>query len=159
MDPAQLHTLFELAKTSRDAAASRLGRLEQQAQQAREHLQTLQDYSDDYALRLQTQPGDTLDPAAQANQRAFLSRLRIALQTQLTEVGAREQASAAARAELAVCQRKIKSLETLIQRRADETQRTESRREQRHTDEAAQRLAAPVATQAGPQSTQDLYRL
>jgi flagellar protein FliJ len=159
MESAQLSTLFELAKTARDAAANRLARLEQQAQQAREHLQTLQGYSDDYATRLQTQPGDTLDPAAQANKRAFLARLRAALQTQQAEVGAREQASAAARAELAVSQRKIKSLETLIRRRADETRRTESRREQRGTDEAAQRVAAPIVTQAGSQSTRDLHRL
>jgi len=159
MDPAQLNTLHELAKTSRDAAASRLARLEQQAQQARDHLQTLQGYSSDYATRLQTQPGDTLDPAAQSNKRAFLARLRVALETQQAEVGAREQASAAARAELAVCQRKIKSLETLIQRRADEVLRKQARHEQRHTDEAAQRLSLPAAGQAGSQSTQDLHRL
>jgi len=159
MDPAQLNTLFELAKTSRDAAANRLARLEQQAQQAREHLQTLNSYSNDYAVRLQAQTGDTLDPAAQSNKRAFLSRLRSALDTQQLEVGAREQACAAARAELAVFQRKIKSLETLIQRRASEASRLEARREQRHTDEAAQRVTMPSAAQAGSQSTQDLHRL
>ncbi len=78
MDAAQLNTLFELARTSRDAAATRLARLEQQVQQAREHLQTLVGYSDEYAARLQTQAGDQLDPASQSNKRAFLAKLRLA---------------------------------------------------------------------------------
>jgi flagellar protein FliJ len=140
MDAAQLNTLFELARTTRDAAGARLARLEQQTQQAREHLQTLQNYASDYALRLQAKAGDELDPAAQVNQRAFLARLRAALETQQAEVAAREQAGTNARAELAVCQRKIKSLEALMQRRAEEASRQRARLDQRHTDEAAQRL-------------------
>ena len=160
MDAAQMNTLFELARTSRDAAAARLARMEQQAGQARQHLQTLLAYSEDYAVRLQTQAGDQLDPAAQSNRRAFLDRLRAALETQQCEVGAREQASAAARAELAMCQRKLKSLETLIQRQADETMRRAARHEQRHTDEAAQRAASSqLATPVGSHSTADLHRL
>jgi flagellar protein FliJ len=139
MNPTQLNTLLDVTRIARDSAATRLARLEQQAQQAREHLQTLLGYSADYAARLQTAAGDELDPAAQSNQRAFLAKLRIALETQQREVGAREQASTAARAELAVCQRKLKSLETLIARRAQEESRQVARREQRHTDEAAQR--------------------
>ncbi len=159
MDPAQLNTLLELTRAARDAAAARLARLELLAQQAREHLQTLIGYSNDYAARLQTQAGDELDPAAQSNQRAFLARLRVALETQQQEVGSREQASAVARAELTVCQRKLKSLQTLIERRAEEARRNASRREQRNTDEAAQRITSPIALQAGSQSTGDLHRL
>jgi flagellar FliJ protein len=160
MDPTQLNTLFELTRTSRDAAATRLARLEKQVQLAREHLETLLGYSNDYATRLQTQAGDELDPAAQSNRRAFLAKLRIALETQQREVGAREQASAAARGELAVCQRKFKSLETLIERRAQEAQRSTARREQRHTDEAAQRAASShPASPTSSQSTADLHRL
>jgi flagellar FliJ protein len=139
MTPTQLATLLDLTRIGRDSAATRLARLEQQAQQAREHLQTLLGYSADYAARLQTTAGDELDPAAQSNQRAFLAKLRVALETQHREVGAREQASTEARAELSVCQRKLKSLETLIERRAREESRQVARREQRHTDEAAQR--------------------
>jgi len=160
MDAAQLNTLFELAKTSRDAAATRLARLEQQVQQAQQHLQTLVGYSDEYAARLQTQAGDQLDPASQSNKRAFLAKLRLALDTQQREVGAREQASTAGRAELALCQRKLKSLETLIQRRAEEALRHAARHEQRHTDEAAQRTASSqLASPAGSHSTNDLHRL
>ena len=142
MHPKQLNTLLDLTRTGRDAAATRLARLEHQVQQAREHLQTLVGYSSDYATRLQEQAGDELDPAAQSNKRAFLTRLRVALETQQREVSAREQASAAARAELAACQRKLKSLETLIERRAREELARMARREQRHTDEVAQRAAS-----------------
>jgi flagellar FliJ protein len=138
MHPKQLNTLLDLTRTARDAAATRLAH---QVQQAREHLQTLVGYSSDYATRLHEQAGDELDPAAQSNKRAFLARLRVALETQQREVGAREQASAAARAELAACQRKLKSLETLIERRAREELARTARREQRHTDEVAQRAA------------------
>jgi flagellar FliJ protein len=141
MNSNQLSTLLEVTRIARDSAATRLARLEQQTQQAREHLQTLLGYSSDYAARLQARAGDELDPAAQSNQRAFLARLRVALETQQREVGAREQASAAAQAELAACQRKLKSLETLIERRTrDELQRV-ARQEQRHTDEVAQRAS------------------
>src|SRR6266403_1055132 len=129
------------ASIARDSAAARLARLEQQTQLAREHLQTLQGYSNDYSARLQARAGDQLDPAAQSNQRAFLARLRVALQTQQREVGAREQASAQARGELAACRRELKSLGTLIGRRAQEEQQRAARREQRHTDEAAQRAS------------------
>jgi flagellar export protein FliJ len=159
MDPTQLNTLFDLTRIARDAAATRLARMEQQVQQAREHLQTLVGYSNDYAARLQSQAGDELDPAAQSNKRAFLARLRVALETQQREVGSREQASAAARGELAVCQRKLKSLETLILRRAQEALQRAARREQHRTDEAAQRVSVQAATQTGSQSTLDLHRL
>lgn len=158
MDATQLMRLLELARIARDSAASRLARLEQQVEQAREHLHTLTGYSDDYGARLRAHPGDELDPAAQSNQRAFLARLRVALETQQREVGAREQVSAAARAELTVCQRKLKSLETLIERRAQEESRRAARREQRHTDEVALR-SVQTGTQTGSQSTADLHRL
>ena len=159
MHPKQLNTLLDLNRTARDAAATRLARLEQQVQQAREHLQTLVGYSSDYATRLQEQAGDELDPAAQSNKRAFLARLRVALETQQREVGAREQASAAVRAELAVCQRKVKSLQTLIERQAQEAAQRAARSEQRQTDEAGQRTSLKTNTQPGSQSTLDLYRL
>jgi flagellar FliJ protein len=159
MNATQLLRLLDVARMSRDCAASRLARLQQQARQARDHLQTLVGYSDDYADRLQAHAGDQLDPAAQANQRAFLSKLEVALETQRREVGAREQAAAAAQAELAVHQRKLKSLEALMERRVQEELRDTARREQRHTDEAAQRSATPAAAQAGSQSTTDLHRL
>ena len=159
MDATQLMRLLELAQIARDAAASRLARLDQQVEQAREHLNTLTGYSDDYAARLRARTGDELDPAAQSNQRAFLARLRVALETQQREVAAREQASAAARAELAVCQRKLKSLETLIERRAQEESRRAARREQRNTDEAALRSTLQTSTQTSSQSTADLHRL
>jgi flagellar protein FliJ len=141
MNSNQLNTLLDVTRIARDSAATRLARLEQQTQQAREHLQTLLGYSNDYAARLQARAGDELDPAAQSNQRAFLARLKVALETQQREVGAREQASASARAELAACQRKLKSLETLVERRAQEESQRVARREQRHTDEVAQRAS------------------
>ena len=53
----------------------------------------------------------------------------------------------------------LKSLETLIQRRADDAQRHAARREQRHTDEAAQRTAAHSSSPAGSHSTADLHRI
>jgi flagellar FliJ protein len=141
MNQKQLNTLLEVTRIARDSAATRLARLEEQTKQAREHLQTLLGYSNDYTARLQARAGDELDPAAQANQRAFLSRLRVAVETQQREVSAREQASTAARADLAACQRKLKSLETLIDQRAQEESQRVARREQRHMDEVAQRAS------------------
>ena len=67
MNSTQLNTLLDLTRIARDSAAARLARLEQQTQLAREHLQTLHGYSNDYAARLQARAGDQLDPAAQSN--------------------------------------------------------------------------------------------
>jgi flagellar protein FliJ len=150
MNSTQLATLLDLTRIARDSAATRLARLEQQAQQARDHLRTLLGYSTEYAARLQARAGDELDPAAQSNQRAFVAKLRVALEAQQCEVGAREQACAAARAELATCQRKLKSLETLMQRRAEEESRRVAQREQRQTDEAAQRASIQFGASALP---------
>ena len=158
MDATQLNTLLEVARTARDAATARLAQMQQQVNQARQHQQTLLAYADEYEARVRTQPGDTLDPAAQSNQRAFLAKLRRALEVQQREVTAREQVSAAALADLGVCQRKLKSLETLLARRLQEARLRASQREQRHTDEAAQRTAMRNSDSADG-ATAELHRL
>jgi flagellar FliJ protein len=149
MDNASLNTLMEIATAARDAAMARHAQMERQADQARRNLAVLRGYAGDYAQRGKAQPGDGLDPAAQANWRAFLARLQQAQAAQAAEVERCEHAAAAAGDESAQCQRKLKSLQALARRRAEEAARIEARRDQKHTDEIAQRVQAVQAGGAG----------
>jgi len=139
MNPATLHTLIELAKTKSDAAQARFAALQRALEQARAHLTTLRQYAREYEDRARCRPGDKRDPSAERNQIVFLERLHEAVAAQVREVEAREKAAAGAASDLAQCLRRRKSLETLAQRRIERERRAEARRDQKNTDEFAQR--------------------
>jgi len=139
MNPATLQTLTELAKAKCDAAQARYATLQRALEQARSHLTTLQQYAREYEERARCRAGDQRDPSAERNQLVFLERLHEAVLAQARETEGREQAAAAAANDLTQCLRKHKSLETLAQRRVERERRTEARREQKSTDEFAQR--------------------
>ncbi len=139
MQTATLQTLIEQARTRCEAAQQRLAAAQRALVGAQTHLRVLQQYEREYLQRSRAQPGAECDPSAQHNQRAFLSRLNVAVQTQTRECETGERMLAAARDELAVCQRKYKSLETLAKRQHEERQRSLARNDQKNTDEFAQR--------------------
>ena len=139
MNPATLHTLIELAKGKCDAAQVRYAASQRALEQARAHLATLRQYATEYDERARCRPGDSRDPSAEVNQLVFLERLQQAIAVQEKELEARERAAAAAAADLALCLRKRKSLETLDSRRVERERRTQARRDQKSTDESAQR--------------------
>jgi flagellar FliJ protein len=139
MNPETLHTLIELAKTKSDAAQARHATLQRALEQARAHLATLHQYAQEYEERSRCHPGDRRDPSAERNQVVFLERLHEAVRAQEREIEARGQAVAQAAVEVALCLRKHKSLETLASRRLERQRRSEARRDQKNTDEFAQR--------------------
>ncbi|HYB51232.1 MAG TPA: flagellar export protein FliJ [Burkholderiaceae bacterium] len=146
MNPATLHTLTELAKAKTEAAQTRHATLQRALEQARTHLCTLRQYAGEYEERARCRPGDQRDPTAERNQTVFLERLHEAVATQLREIASREQALAGAANDLVQCLRKLKSLETLATRHVERERRTEARRDQKNTDEFAQRSGGQKAT-------------
>ncbi|SPE35015.1 putative Flagellar protein [Burkholderiales bacterium] len=139
MNPATLRTLIEVAAAKCDAAQARYASMLRLVEKARTHLAMLQQYAKEYRERARCQAGDSRDPSAERNQVVFLDRLQLAIDAQERELGVREKAAAAAAGEVALCLRKRKSLETLASRRIEREQRAEARRDQKNTDEFAQR--------------------
>lgn len=145
MNPETLQTLIELAKSKSDAAQARHATLLRALEQARAHLATLDQYAQEYEERARCRPGDRRDPSAERNQIVFLERLQGAVATQEREIEAREQAVAQAASEVTQCLRKHKSLETLASRRLERQRHSEVRRDQKDTDEVAQRSQSRAA--------------
>jgi len=139
MNPATLRTLIELAAAKCDAAQARYAAMQQLAEKARAHLLMLRQYAKEYDERARCKTGDSRDPSAERNQVVFLDRLQLAVGAQERELAVREKAAAAAAGEVALCLRKRKSLETLALRRIERERIAEARREQKNTDEFAQR--------------------
>jgi len=144
MQPQSLAVLTELALTARDNAAVRCAQSQKLAQQARAQLELLRNYARDYQRRAQTGLAKGSDMAAQLNWRRFAARLEQAIEAQAAEVGAREQQVALAEAELQQAQRKLKSLQTLAERKQAAAQQVAQRKDQKLTDEMARQSARPL---------------
>lgn len=147
MDPNNLRMLIELAATERDAAATRRAQAMQQLAHARAQLDTLQGYVRDYQRRAQTTLSEGCDIAVQNNLRAFVDKLGRAVSQQQAELQRREKIVAAADAEFAQAQRKLKSLEALQARRVEDERLAGARRDQKTMDELSRGAlrASPLA--------------
>lgn len=142
MDAHSLSLLTELALTARDAAAARRAQFQQRLQQAREQLDVLRHYARDYVQRSRDQLAQGCDPAAQLNWRAFAAKLDQAIESQATEVRAREQQLLHGEDELQQAMKRVKSLQTLAERRQDAAQAAANRIDQKLTDEIARTAGA-----------------
>jgi flagellar FliJ protein len=140
MDATNLRMLIELATTARDAAAARRAQAAAAVDMARQQLATLQGYAADYAQRAQTALAQGGDIAAQNNLRAFSAKLGKAMEQQRNEVARREQVLAVAEHEFNEAQRKVKSLQALQSRSAEQARVVAQRREQKLVDELAQTM-------------------
>jgi len=138
--------LIELATTSRDAAAARRAELQQRADDARAQLDVLRNYAHDYVQRSQAQLAAGCDPAAQLNWRAFALKLDQAIAAQQTELHTREQQLVLGEEELQQALRRLKSLETLAERRQLQAQQIAQRIDQKQTDEIARTRRDPMST-------------
>jgi flagellar export protein FliJ len=149
MEPATLSRLIELATTARDAAAAKLARCERTLGRVRASLERLRGYAADYASRAQQQRQRGLDIATEINQRAFDAKLRQASEAQLQEVELHQSHAAAAAAELAQRERKLKSFEKLAAQRALALQLLDAQREQKLNDEIAGQMRVAFPLDAG----------
>lgn len=140
MESANLAMLIELARTARDAAATRRAQASMHADQARQQLTLLRGYARDYERRSAATLSQGVDPAAQDNLRAFLGKLVRAVEIQAAELARREGLCAAADAELLQMRTRLGSLEKLAERHAKAALTHAQRREQRSLDEMANRF-------------------
>jgi len=140
MDSANLGMLIELARTARDAAATRCAQARLSAEQARQQLELLRGYAKDYERRSLATLTQGVDPAAQDNLRAFVDKLERAVQVQATELARRESLCETANAELVRMRARLGSLEKLAERNEKAAATRAQRREQRSLDEFANRI-------------------
>lgn len=136
-----LQTVLEQAEAQRDAAAVALHEARQASQRNDAQADQLRQY------RAETQARWTQNFRRQGAieivhcYRGFMDRLDQATAQQERACSQAAAAVERARRELADRERRVSAVRKLIERRARELQRTEARRDQRQTDEAAQRSA------------------
>jgi flagellar export protein FliJ len=140
MDSASLGMLIELAKTARDAAATRCAQARVQVEQARQQLELLRGYARDYDRRSMATLSQGVDPAAQNNLRAFVGKLTRAVEIQQAELERRQTVLGEADTELQQMRARLGSLEKLAARNEQSAQSKARRQEQRALDEMAGRI-------------------
>lgn len=139
--PTALDTLNDLARRETDEAAKRLGAALKCADEARQKLNMLLGYRDDYAARLDGAQRTGISPMAYQNFVAFMGKLDGAINGQRDIARHADYAAEAARHAWQAAERKRLSYKTLADRAADAEARRENRREQKQMDEHATRQA------------------
>lgn len=137
---ALMHTLLDREKKKRDAAIAEWREAERQADAAREQADSLVSYRAEYRKRWAAQFAQRAPIEIVRCYQGFVERLEQAIGAQQ---GAAQQAAdrvAAARARLHQREIKVATVQRLIERRLQAAALREQRRDQKASDEAAQRL-------------------
>ncbi|MBX3642870.1 MAG: flagellar export protein FliJ [Rubrivivax sp.] len=123
-----------------DTAQGALRQADDAARRARDQHQQLLAYRGEYEARWSAQfhQGGTMDILQ--HYRSFMQRLEQAIAMQARQAALAEQQQAQARHALLECERRLASVRKLIERRGAELAQAGRRREQKHTDEQAQRM-------------------
>lgn len=146
---ALLQTLLQRAEADRDTAANVLRQAEALVQQAELQARQLHDYRGEYDLRWTARFRESGTTALLHCHRGFGQRLDQAInhqQVNSQHLGNRVQQ---ARSVLLAREQRVAAVRKLIERRQAELLKIANRRDQRNTDEAAQR-AATAARGAHP---------
>ena len=145
-----LDPLLEHAESQRNVALSAFNQALARRDGARAQACDLAAYRVDYVQRWQArfQTGAAL--AVVHCYRQFGDRLELAISQQANAVAAAEQTLARANDSLVAHELRVASVRKLMQRREIERSRSDHRREQRATDESAQRMATRRAQQGVP---------
>lgn len=138
---ATLQLLLDRATQERDRLAGELRRGEEVAQRARRQGEQLATYRGEYLQRWGSQFGRGGAIEIVHCYQSFMQRLDEALDQQQRQIDAAEHGVAAIRQLLLQAELRMASVKKLIERRQAELQRGQDRRDQRQTDETAQRLA------------------
>lgn len=139
---AALSLLLQRAEAERDTAVTVLRQAEAQQRQAQAQASQLEDYRGEYDQRWTDRFRQHGTPELMQCHRSFGQRLDQAISHQHHEaqhIGNRVQR---ARDVLQERERRVASVRKLIERRTEELGRIAARRDQRSTDEAAQRTLA-----------------
>lgn len=151
---ALLQTLLERAEQERDAAGAVLRQVEAQVAQAEQQAQALHSYRGEYDQRWTARFQQAGTPELLHCHRGFGQRLDQAIGHQQANTRQLAQRLQQARHQLLAREQRVAAVRKLIGRRQAELLASANRRDQRATDEAAQRATSlqrgqhPLATTA-----------
>lgn len=135
-----LQLLMQREQQQCDQAQAALRRADEAARRATEQQQQLLAYRADYEARwtAQFRGGSTMDILL--HYRSFMQRLEQAVAMQTRQADAAQRHQAQARQQLLDCERRVASVRKLLERHAGELARLGRQREQKLSDEQAQRM-------------------
>ncbi|MBT9598384.1 MAG: flagellar export protein FliJ [Vitreoscilla sp.] len=137
---ALMNTLLDREKKKRDAAIAEWRETERQAEAAREQADSLVSYRAEYRKRWAAQFAQRAPIEIVRCYQGFVERLEQAIGAQQSAAQQAADRVAAARARLHHREIKVATVQRLIERRLQAAALREQRRDQKASDEAAQRL-------------------
>lgn len=148
MDRQQLlQTLLEHEQARRDEALLQWREAQRQADAARDQADALVTYRSEYRKRWAAQFAKAAPIEIVRCYHGFVERLEQAIESQQLQVTGSAERMAAALARLRHREMKLATVRRLIERRQQAQALAQQRRDQKTTDEAAQRRPAPGAAQ------------
>lgn len=141
MNANPLEILIQSAREKRDDQARALAEALGTARAAEDRLQLLENFRHEYEMKFRDRASLGLGVDAWRNYTLFAAQLDCAIEAQRGELNARRLAAEQRMATLTLAGRKLKSYETLNERRVTEARVASERREQKATDEHAARRA------------------
>lgn len=145
-DRHSLATLAQLARQRADEAAKRLGEAIAKESAAKQTLEALHQYRDEYTRRCQNALAEGITPDRLRNHQNFIIRLDTAVRSQMTIVdGARDHVNQL-RQQWQKCDQSRLAYDKLYERHVAREQHLSNRREQKATDEQAARRINPANT-------------
>ena len=138
-DISALNTLIELATTEVDDAAARLGRAVRAVEEAKQKMDLLAGYRDDYAQRFQATMANGFTPMAYRNFQGFMDKLDQAISGQQQVVRDAQWRVEQERNAWRESERKRISYDALCSRARKAEEIKVAKREQKQTDEQAAR--------------------
>lgn len=133
--PFSLKPIHDLAKHQSDDAAASLGRLKNTETRAKQTLETLLNYRDEYHARLQQALMNGISPGELNNFHAFLAKLDKAVEEQKKLLEQSQVRSASGLEQWQLKTRKVKSFDVLATRQRNQERMIDARQEQRALDD------------------------
>ena len=145
--PFSLQTVLELMQTRADDATQNLARLIASERDAKNKLELLQQYRDEYAARFQQAAQSGISPREWHNYREFLGRLDEAIDAQRKMVAQQARNTAAGQVHWQEQRTRLKAFDTLSDRHFASENARELKREQMVQDEFAARYKSEKKAQ------------
>lgn len=134
-----LQPLLEIMQNRTDEASRRLGQLIAAEQDARNRLQLLEQYRDEYTQKLRDAIATGVTPLVLRNYQDFLGRIDEAVEQQRHAVAQSEKSTAAGQSHWREQNKRLKAIDTLSQRHEARERHRESRLDQKQQDEYSTR--------------------
>lgn len=135
--PFPLQTLLDLANTRMDDAARKLGEMIANESEDCRKLELLENYRSEYQARFSAACREGIDPHAWRNFSLFLGKLDEAIGAQRAVVEQARQRTSQGQQAWVDQRSRVKAFDTLSKRHQAKAARSESKHEQRLTDEHA----------------------